>query len=310
MRRLITPIAIVVIGFGALLGKGLYERDTRHHARLSPSLPLRESQYLAHSLRRYSLGFDNLAADLLWVELLQKASIEPLNQGHVSWEFAQLDAVTALDPKFERAYSFGAAFLSVFRQDRLGAKLILEKWVRRRPTYWRSEYTLGYHLFYEMNDYAAAAPHVLRAAALPGAPAWLTSLGIRLLSETGAMAQALKLAVELFPSLKEGIAKERLTLRIRSLRFHLERKAWEGALAAFRQTSGREPAGLEELAPLARNQVRDIAALVPTEDVPAEVATVLAERFHFRYDPVTRSIIARDPVSDRKLDKVGIYHSP
>ena len=197
-------------------------------------LQVAEASFYGHSLKRYSFGFDNVVADLLWVDLLQQAAYEKISSGRVSWEYSQLDAVTTLDPHFKTAFQFSAIFLSAFRHDKLGAKLILEKWVAREPNYWHNLYILGYHLFFEMGDYAAAYPYILKAAALPGAPQWLSSLGVRVLSETGALMSSLKLSLDLFNSLQEGEGRRRLATQIRSIRYAIQKSSLENSLAHYR----------------------------------------------------------------------------
>ncbi len=299
-------LALVLCACPLLLKHRLEQRLAERIVR-RPPIPITQSAYQSHSLKRYSLGFDNLIADLIWIQLLQKASHEALSSGSVSWEYAQLEALTTLDPGFERAYSFGAAFLSVFRQDKFGAKLLLEKWVKRRPDYWKSHYTLGYHLFLEMANSKDAAPQILTAASLPGAPTWLSSLGIRLLSESGALAQALKVSLELYQSLRDDEAKWRMRMRVRSLRFNLQRAAWERALAEYRGQHDGEPPGSGVLHETAVREERELASIVATEETPDELRPLLAETFSFRYDADSHSIKAVLPPGEKGLDRIGIF---
>src|SRR5690606_36570111 len=105
----------------------------------------------------------------------------------------------------------------------------------------QSQYTLGFHLFQEMGRHEEAAKYILKAATLPRAPAWLTSLGIRLMSESGELFSAMQAAIGLYESVSDDEGKYRLRLRIRSLNYNLQTAAWKEALAEFRKQKRREP---------------------------------------------------------------------
>jgi hypothetical protein len=308
MKRQHPLILSIGILIGMLAWKPGLETEIASFSARRPAIAITQAAYLGHSMKRYSLGMDDFLADLIWVQLLQQATHTPLQNKTVSWEYAQLEAITALDPKFEEAYAFGAAFLSVFRQDKIGAWLLLEKWVKHRPTFWKSHYTLGYHLYAEMGDYASAAPHILTAASLQGAPVWLTALGIRLLSESGALAQALKVCLELYSTVKTPLGQDRIKQRIHAIRFQMEKIALQAALKEYRNKHHAEPPGLEALRPFVF-QDRELASVVSVDDAPEELRSVLVETFPFLYDPKTRSIQA--PLSDKelRLDQTGIFHT-
>jgi len=306
MRRYLHwSIWIALIGL-TIVAKSLIETGSRNYRAGGPPLQPYQAKYHTSSIKRYSMGFDNLIGATIWIQLLQKSTNEPVTDDQVSWEFAQLDALTTLDPHFERAYSFGAVFLSVFKQDKLGAKFILEKWAKRRPNYWQAEYLLGYHLSYEMGEMRSGAEHILRASRIEGAPAWLSSLGIRLLSQTGALAQALRMSIDLYLGLRNEEGRDRLRMRIRALNLGLQKAAWSQALENFRKANRSEPITLDELKPYLGPTVREVASILKNESLD-DLGPVLAERFPFRYDANTRSIVPLGNTKDLKLHKLGIY---
>lgn len=269
-----------------------------------PTLYVSQARFQAKAVKDNSLGFDTALSGLLWIRLLQNARHTNLESDKVSWEFVQLDAITSLDPNFEQPYSFGAAFLSVFLRDNRGAEIILEKWAHRYPTYWRARYTLGYHQYFEMGKYKTAADNILKAASLNNAPDWLTALGLRLLSETGSLLQALRVSLNLYEGVPES-GKQRVLARIRSLRFNLMRLSWTQALEAFRKHKKTEPADLRDLVPYYRNTQRELASFFKNESFSPKLQKVFMERFAFRYNPQTKMIDA--PGTDNDLSQIGIY---
>ncbi len=258
------------------------------------------------STERLNLGFKTLVSGLLWVQLLQDSNTSSIPQDALSWEFTRLNAITSLDPNFSIAFSYGAIFLSVFKRDRLGAKIILEKWIRQQPNYWRAEYLLGYHLYYELGMLKEGSKHLLKAASLPGSPAWLTSLGIRLVSATGSLAQALRMTCDLFPIVHSTEGKYRLTKRVRSINYALQKASWEEALVNYRSQSHKEPQQIQDLKPLLKNQLREISSLF-TSETDEELVPLLKETFRFRYDRQSRSIQSISNLHDIDIDITGIH---
>jgi hypothetical protein len=87
--------------------------------------------------------------------------------------------VTALDPRFTTAYRFGAIFLSEsapggpHRPDQ--AVELLKRGAEASPTRWEYLHDIAFVYFWTYRDPVQAATWMQRAAAIPGAPIWLTS---------------------------------------------------------------------------------------------------------------------------------------
>lgn len=271
---------------------------------MHPSLKPIEAKYQSQALKKYNAGFAHFLSALMWVQLLQQSSHQPIQDGKVSWEFTHVDGITELDPQFDRAYSFGSTFLSVFKQDVLGSQLILEKWVKRRPYYWRANYLLGFHYFSELDDASRGSEYILKASAMENAPSWTTSLGVRMLSETGALAQALRISIELYPGIRDDEGRTRLKSRVRSLNYALQKKGWEAALHKYRKEQKAEPQQIQDLRSILHSEVRGIASLF--DQVPEDLKPLLAEPFQFYYDASSHSIQPmRDPLS-LGITRVGV----
>ena len=286
--------------------------EERHVPAPPPAVSAPALPHLALQLGSFGLGLDLAMAGMLWVDLLQRADTTPIPEGTVSWESSQINAVTTLDPNFERAYPYGAALLSVFRADRLGAKHHLQKWTVRRPGYWRSHYLLGYHLYFEMNDFDEAARHIQRASEMAGAPGWLGALGVRLLSESGRHSQALRTAVELYGTIPDPEGRRRLLLRIRDLRVQLEGTEWEEALALYRHRLRQDPPNTSALLPYLKEAKRnpatdEISRIEIPSDATPELVASLAEPIPFRYDFTHRAIRVSGMTAEEKSNPLGIH---
>lgn len=287
----------LVLGFFFWFSKGKVEQRLAGFTRPAPVVTLETAQFYSKSAKKFSLGFDNFLADLAWLRLLQGASHEILKEGGVSWEYANVNLINTLDPKFTKAYWFGASFVSIFRRDKIGAKDILQKWTVVQPLYWKSHYMLGFHLFHEMQEYDAGGVEILKAANLAMAPGWLTSLGIRLLTESEGAFPALQTALQLYESLQDDEGRYRLAMRIRSLNFTLQKAAWRDGMASYRQGLRRELASPEEAI------AKTLSRLTASPDAVA----LLAERFTFRYDPLAQDMVGVLSPSDGFLETTGIH---
>jgi hypothetical protein len=304
MKKLFLFSAIVLC-FGAkwLLDNGPLSKGYR-----SPeSLKEVDAAYHGQSLKTYSLGYDNAIAAAIWAQLLQKARFTPVPAGEVSWEAAQLDAITELDPKFERAYEYGAIFVSNFRRDKTGGRTLLEKWVRRRPNYWRANYMLGLHFFLQMNDSTSAGKYILEASRMNHSPEWLSSLGIRLISQTGAFIQSLKIAVEALPEMRNLESKYRMEMRIRSLNYNLQKQALTDALDHYRKEYKKAPKTLAVLEHQLKERRRELASTFSDTELSPEVQELLSEKFEFKLDTKRMRIVAADRAQEKELGQHQVY---
>jgi len=256
-----------------------------------------------------ALGFDSALASLIWIRLLQDAQHTRLKENKISWEFSEVDAVTTLDPQFETAYQFGAMYVSFFRRDKEGGKKILEKWVNKRPSYWKSNHMLGMHYFLELKDYKNAAPHILKASQLPGAPEYISSLGIGLLTQSGAETYALKSAIELYSASLNSQAKIRLSRRIRGLRWKKQKENWLSALSLFQKAyPQRSPNHIKDLLVFyPQESDRQIASVLATVHPPKELENILNEVFRFKLTESKNSIESVDPRLEQEFKNLGVF---
>lgn len=155
------------------------------------------------TLKRLTIGYSALAADLYWIRALQHfgdvrlrltgpaATGVGLRRPPADYTllYPLLDLTTTLDPRFNIAYRFGAVFLAETFPGGAGrpdlAIALLEKGSRLRPERWEYMQDLGFVHYWWRHDYKAAADWFSRAAAVPGAPWFLTPLAATTLAQGG-----------------------------------------------------------------------------------------------------------------------------
>jgi tetratricopeptide (TPR) repeat protein len=135
------------------------------------------------AVRRLSLSFRPLVADLYWVRAVQYyGGMRLVRASGKRYDllYPLLDITTTLDPDFTIAYRFGSIFLAETYPGGAGrpdlAVTLLQKGFRADPTRWRYLQDIGFVYYWWVGDYQEAARWFNKAADIPGAPWWLRSL--------------------------------------------------------------------------------------------------------------------------------------
>ena len=159
------------------------------------------------AVRRISVAYPTLAADLYWIRALQyyggtkrRLASEPrqlMPPPALSADpaagypllYPLLDLTTSLDPLFNVAYRFGAVFLAEPYPGGPGrpdlALALLDKGLRHRADKWEYMMDAGFVHYWFTHDYHAAADAFDRASQVTGAPWWLRSLAATTLAQGG-----------------------------------------------------------------------------------------------------------------------------
>lgn len=143
-------------------------------------------------LKKISLGFDNLLADIYWMRaVVYYGSQRRADEKDRNFDLLDplLTLVTTLDPQFRVAYRFGAIFLTEAypsgpgRPDR--AIALLERGLAANPNGWEYLHDIGFVHYWWLRDYEAAGQWFEKAGQLPRAPEWLAPLAATTLARGG-----------------------------------------------------------------------------------------------------------------------------
>jgi tetratricopeptide (TPR) repeat protein len=120
-------------------------------------------------LEQISLGYRNLASDVLWLKTIQYYGGYRHGTNNLALFRHLVDVTTDLDPQFVFVYVFGAL---VIAQD-LGyfeeGVAFLEKGMWNNPTEWWLPFEIGFINYVDARDYDEAARYFQLASRLPGA---------------------------------------------------------------------------------------------------------------------------------------------
>lgn len=181
---------------------------------LAPHPFFLDKQQSAHNfkskyLSKISLGNNNLIASILWITTMIESDIEHYkNKDNNSWMYHRFNTITDLNPYFYHAYKVGGLYLSVIKDDDLGAKDIFGKGIKIYPDDIDLNYYFGFHAQFELNDPTLAVTHYEKVLQNPkGMERFkflLPSIVAKLKSGLGDKEGALKLLLQMKEKFKDN----------------------------------------------------------------------------------------------------------
>jgi tetratricopeptide (TPR) repeat protein len=220
-----------------------------------------EKLYLSpKTARRLTLGFNGLAADWYWMRSLQYVGgklvahdeavpLDDLSQLNLKLLAPLLDTATTLDPEFLDPYEYAAVVLPAI--DVQEAIRISRKGIEANPNAWRLHQHLGY-IYWQQQDYAAAAEVYDQGAKVPGVPSWMLAMKARMLAQGGSRATAREVYKHMFEQSADESVKDMARRRLMQLDSWDERDALRKVLAAQQTRTGRCPANWREVEQMLR----------------------------------------------------------
>lgn len=255
MKGWVAGILVLVLGLSADGVLMALERNRSASVRAEELSYLPKGEYLKIAV----LGYDQFAADLIWLKAVQHLGATRQSKGGYSWAYHVVNVVTDLDPKFLSAYLAAGAILGVWAGLQYESIEILRKGMREIPDVWQLPFYIGYDYFYELCDPAKAAPYFQAAAKLPGAPAYLPSLAARMTVAGGDPAAALEFLQRLHAQMADPRLREALELKIKEATVERDVRELDEGVRRYRARYGKAPRALGELV------ARGIVAGLPEE---------------------------------------------
>ena len=155
---------------------------------------LPDSRHLKPAL----LGFHGVAADLLWIQIVQYVGAHVETDMKFPQLTKALELATSLDPHFIEPYRLGGLFLLYFARQPQAALSLLERGAAANPDRWELPHDLGRYYYLEVQDYDRALQWWEHAAKLPDRPDYLPRFVARLYARTGRTETVLELWSELY----------------------------------------------------------------------------------------------------------------
>lgn len=168
----------------------------------------------AEALKRSSLGFTGLFADVYWMrtvlyfgeKLEQQRQIgQPLDVRELRLLKPMLEIVTELDPHHVAAYRFGGFFLQYENADYAAG--FLERGIRNNSQEWRLYQDLGF-VRWRQGRFKEAADAYARGGQLAGAPGWMSPMAATMLAKGGDRETARQLFQRLYEESSDAFVRQ------------------------------------------------------------------------------------------------------
>lgn len=233
---------LVCLGGAALLHERLLARDELYRPRPNDALYLPKPELF----RATSLGFRQLAADLLWVKLVQAVGDVSDRTTGFKYIYEYTDIITDVDPRYAAPYLIGNFWLVGW--DRIDdANKLLEKGRQRFPETHKFPYYLGLNHFLWLHDRAKAIEYFSEAAKLRETPdSWKDSVG-RALERPDDPEAAFDLFLAFYSDARSRDEQKAMEPLVVHGFFYQLVTAVNGASQKFMQAHGRSPRDLDEL---------------------------------------------------------------
>jgi len=243
-------VAAMVLA-ASLAGAGL---TVRHLDHLRAGATAEEALYVPSPkiLRRMSLGYTGLLADIYWTRAVQYFGTQH-HEDSRNYKLLGplLDIATTLDPHLLVAYEFGSIFLAQKPPEGAGdpdaAARLVERGVGENPSQWRLYYSLGFIHYFERHDYSAAAAAFERGSRIPGALPWMKVMAARMSERAGDPQTARFLWLSLYQTTESEEIRVNAAKHLRALQVDEEVSLLEKLAAGFHERTGRWPANWTEM---------------------------------------------------------------
>jgi tetratricopeptide (TPR) repeat protein len=248
----------VVLGLAGVVGMSRWIDAKQPQANLKVH---EEVLYLNPPMvKRVSLAFNGLAADVYWMRSLQyvgkkiidlppDVAVNSLADLDLKLLAPLLETATTLDPQFMAPYQYAASVLPEI--DAQAAIHIINKGIAANPSEWRLYHHLGY-IYWKQKDFKAASETYGRGSQLPGAPAWMTAMKARTLTEGGSRDTAREIYVRMYEEATNKVVKEMALARLMELNSLDERDGLRRLLETYKTVNGRCPGSWQEVGMLLR----------------------------------------------------------
>jgi hypothetical protein len=203
-------------------------------------------------LKRASLGYSGLLADIYWTRAVQYYGGK-LHNGVARYDllWPLLNITTQLDPHLVPAYLFGGTFLSAKPPGGAGtpdkAIHLVEYGIRNNPDDWHLYYDLGF-IYYDLKDYRGASDAFRRGSQVPNAHPFLKILAAKMAENGGDLEAARMLWTATYQTSHDRNIRANAATHLRAVQVDEEVPQWERLVEIYRQRTGHLPGSFAEMA--------------------------------------------------------------
>ena len=137
----------------------------------------------AEQLKRFTLGFDKMIADLMFVDVVANTTWSEKRPEFVEWVYQMGAAVTELHPQYKFVYYAIGSYLSFYKDQIQLSNAIFEKGAKAFPDDFAMPFYIAYNYYWELGQKENAGPYFAQACECPNAPPHMCTMGANLMLE-------------------------------------------------------------------------------------------------------------------------------
>ena len=216
---------------------------------------LQDSELMLRSgsaLKRMSLGYDSLLADIYWTRAVQYYGTNAeIHGSKFSQLWPLLDITTTLDPHLIPAYRFGGVFLAepppVGAGDPHRAVELTERGIAENPDDWQMGATLGFLYYWYLKDYPKSSEAYLQASKNPNAVGWLGMMAARVALKAQSPDTSKMIWSEIYQSTPNPEIRKSALQHLEALQAMQDIQVLNELSEKYRATYGHYPLSIEDL---------------------------------------------------------------
>jgi hypothetical protein len=196
-------------------------------------------------LKRLSLGYDGLLADIYWTRVVQYfGGIRSRGGGTYELLWPLLNITTQLDPHLIPAYEFGGTFLCAKPPDGAGdpehAIELVQYGISENPADWHLYYDLAF-IYYDQKDYRHSAEAFLHGSQLPNAHPFLKIMAAQMAEHGGDLNTARMMWTATYQTTHDPMIRANAAAHLRAIEADEEVSVLESLAQQYRQRTGHFP---------------------------------------------------------------------
>ena len=203
-------------------------------------------------LKRMSLGYDSLLADIYWTRTVQyNGAVIERGVNDFGLLAPLLDVTTDLDPRLDVAYRYGAIFLSekvpagAGRPDQ--AIALVRKGIAANPSNWRLYYDLGFVYYWYLRDYQQAAQTFWDGSKVPGAMPWMSAMAAHIAGSGGSRETSRFMWGQIYETTKDISVRANALAHLQALRTRDDLDALKNFTETYKKRTGHAPTSIQDL---------------------------------------------------------------
>ena len=221
--------------------------------RARPTATIQQMLYVSSPklLKRLSLGYEGLLADVYWTRTVQYfGSTHSQGGGNYKLLWPLLNLTTQLDPHLIPAYEFGETFLVAKPPQGAGdpekAAELVRFGIQNNPGDWHLYYDLAF-IYYDEKDYRSAAQAFLHGSQMPDAHPFLKIMAAQMAQHGGDLETARMMWSATYQTTNDKMIQANAAAHLRAIQVDEDVNALEQLVQKYHDRTGHFPETFSEM---------------------------------------------------------------